>query len=90
MIGTAPIPMDDALYRPGQVVRGEPRPELLPKGCHFATDYGCGSGDPGVTSTCDVTTRVVCDGGLIIHGRKIPTWTLVAAAAVAALVVFRD
>jgi len=83
--GSIPTPLP---YKPGEIVTGEPNPARLPSGCYFVTDAGCGSG--GGMGPCVVTTRVVCDGGLIIHGRKVPTWALAAAAAVAALVIFRE
>lgn len=77
-------------YREGQPVTGRPDTALLPAGCYFETDTGCGSHSrPGTASPCVVSTRVKCGGAFVVAGRKVPTWLLVAATGAVVYLVTR-
>ena len=71
-------------YKPGQVVYVDD-PAMLPAGCHYERYRP----PRGAITPAVVSYRVVCDGGLIIGGRKIPDWLLGGAAIVAGLLVAR-
>ena len=71
-------------YDPGEVVYIDD-PAMLRPGCHYERVRP----DPDQLAPAVLSYRVVCDGGLVIRGTKIPTWLIGATLIGAGLLLFR-